>query len=95
MTQQYLAGELSLLLGELQAVTANQVSAADVARLRREAETRPLAGLTSVAFRALVLTDRLCWDSLRHGDTATFSRQAEVCAQLHEFGVCAGLLEAD
>jgi hypothetical protein len=95
MTQQYLAGELSLLLAELQAVTANQASAADVARLRHEAETRPLTGLTSVAVRALVLTDGLCWDSLRRADTATFSRQAEVSAQLHEFGVCAGLLEAD
>jgi hypothetical protein len=46
-----------------------------------------------VTVRALALTDGLCWDSLNRGDTAAFTRQAAVCAELHEFGVCAGLLE--
>ena len=93
MTQHYLVGELSLLLGQLQTVTTNEASAREVARLRYEAETTPPPGLPAVTVRALVLTDGLCWDSLAHAETATFSRQATLCAELHEFGVCAGLLD--
>jgi hypothetical protein len=95
MTQQYLAGELSLLLGRLQAAATNQRSLRDVARLRREAETEPLAALASVVVRALQLTDGLCWDSLELGETAAFFGQAAFCAELREFGVCAGLLDED
>jgi hypothetical protein len=95
MTQQYRAGELSLLLGQLQAVTTSQPSARQIARLRYEAETRPLTALPSVAVRALVLTDGLCWDSLTRGDTVVFSRQAALSADLYEFGVCARLLKED
>jgi len=95
MTQQYLAGELSLLLGELQALTANQTSVRDLGCLRREAETCPLPALRSVTVRALALTDGLCWESLDRADATTFTRQAAVCAALHEFGLCAGLLEDD
>jgi hypothetical protein len=43
--------------------------------------------------RALALTEGLCWDSLNRGDTAAFARQAAVCAELHDFGACAGLLK--
>jgi hypothetical protein len=46
-----------------------------------------------VAVDALALAEGLCWDSLTRGDTAAFCRQAAVCAELHEFGVCAGLLK--
>jgi hypothetical protein len=95
MTQQYLAGELSSLLGELQTVATNAASARDLARLRHEAETWPLPALPSVAVRALVLTDDLCWDSLTRADAASFARQAALGAELHEFGVCAGLLKDD
>ncbi|HEY3201664.1 MAG TPA: hypothetical protein VGK55_14085 [Actinomycetes bacterium] len=95
MTQQYLAGELSMLLARLQAVATNQTSVRDVARLRREAETGPLAGLASVVVRALQLTDGLCWDSLERGETAAFSGQAALGAELRDFGVCASLLEED
>lgn len=95
MTQQYIAGELSLLLGELQATVAGQVPARDVAALRHEAETTPLTALGWVAVRALELADALCQDSLRRGDVTTFAAQAEISADLHEFGVCAGLLEEE
>ena len=95
MTQQYLAGELSSLLGELQAVATSQASARDLARLRHEAETWSLAALPSVASRALAVTDTLCWDSLSLADASAFARQAAVGAELREFGVCAGLLEDD
>jgi hypothetical protein len=95
MTRHYLAGELSLLLGELQTVTPNQASAGEVARLRYEAETSPLTALPSVTVRALVLTDGLCWESLARADTATFDRQATVSAELHDWGVCAGMLDEE
>jgi hypothetical protein len=68
MTQQYLLGELSVILGELQVVATNEAAVRAVARLRREAETRPLAALASVAVRALELTDDWCCDSLVRED---------------------------
>ncbi len=95
MTQQYVAGELSLRLGQLQAVAPDQERAREVARLRYEAETVPRAALGSVVVRALGLADRLCWDSLGCGDALAFSRQAAICAELWEFGVCARLCAED
>jgi hypothetical protein len=93
MTQQYLAGELSVLLGQLQAVATSHAAVRDVAQLRREAETGPVTALPSLVVRALVLTDRLCWDSLEQGDTAAFTCQAAICAELRDFGICARLLQ--
>jgi hypothetical protein len=93
MTQQYIAGELSLLLGELQAAMTHQASVVEVAHLRQQAETEPRSALAVVAARALEVADWVCWDSLIRGDAAAFLRQAAVCAELWEFGVCAGLLE--
>jgi hypothetical protein len=92
MTQQYVAGELSLRLGQLDMVATDQERSGEVARLRHEVETTPLATLGSVAVRALGLADALCWDSLTRGDTTSFAHQAVICVELHEFGVCAGLL---
>lgn len=94
MTQQYIAGELSLRLGQLQAVATDQERARELARLRYEAETAP-PSLGSVAVRALGLADRVCWDSLGCGDALAFSRQAAICAELWEFGICARLFEED
>jgi hypothetical protein len=93
MTQQYLAGELSLLLAQLRAAATDDVSARDVDRLRREAETMPLGALVSVTVRAIARADAMCWDSVARGDTTAFSRQAAAAAAIHEFGVCARLLE--
>jgi hypothetical protein len=92
MTQHYLAGELSMLLARLQAAT-NQASVRDIAHLRHEVETGPLAVLTSVMARALELANDLCWDSLERGDAAAFTYRTAICADLWEFGVCASLLE--
>jgi hypothetical protein len=93
MTQQYLAGELSMLLARLQAAATTKATVRDVAQLRREAETGPVTALPSLVVRALALTDRLCWDSLQRGDTAAFTCQAAICVELCDFGVCARLLE--
>lgn len=93
MTQHYLAGELSLLLAQLRAATTSQATASQIDRLRRRAETLPLTALPFVTVSALGLTDDLCWESLAQGDAVAFSRQAAISAELHEFGVCAGLLD--
>jgi hypothetical protein len=93
MTRQYVAGELSVFLGHLQAAAPTEASARDAWSLRRAAETEPIPALGWVAVRALALAEGLCWDSLNRGDTAAFARQAAVCAELHVFGVCAGLLK--
>jgi hypothetical protein len=92
MTQQYLAGELSVLLERVQKVTTTEAAGRDASTLRQAAETEPVQALGWVTVRALALTDRLCWASLKRGDTAAFTRQAAAAAALREFGVCAGLL---
>ena len=92
MTQQYLAGELSVVLGHLQAAATTEASRRHAWSLRQVVETEPVTVLGSVTVAALVLTERLCWASLTRGDMAAFDRQAAVCAELHDFGVCAGLL---
>lgn len=58
MTQNYLAGEVSLLLAKLQAVARDPTRAREAARLRREAETRPIPLLPAVVVRALELGRR-------------------------------------
>ena len=93
MTRQYLAGELSVVLGHLQAAATTEASTRDAWSLRHAAETEPIPALRSVTVRALALAEGLCWDSLNRGDTSAFTRQAAVCAELHEFGVCACLLK--
>jgi hypothetical protein len=93
MTREYVAGELSVLLERLQAVTTTEAAKGDVCWLRHAAETEPIRVLDSITVRALALAEGLCWESLNRGDIAAFSRQAMVCAELHAFGVCAGLLE--
>jgi hypothetical protein len=93
--QQYLLGELSLILGELQAVATNEAVVRAAVRLRHEAETTPPGALAPVVERAVELTDRVCWDALNRGETAAFIREVAICAELWEFGVCAGLLQED
>ena len=88
MTQQYIAGESSLRLGELHAVTTDQERVREVGRLRYEAETVPPAKLGSVVVRALGVVDGLCWDSLGCGDAVPFGRQAAICADLWKFDIC-------
>lgn len=92
MTQQYLAGELSVHLAELQAATRNQAFACEIACLRQQAENAPITALAQVAQRALELSEVLCWDSLICGDAAAFSRQAAIGARVREFGICSCLL---
>ena len=64
MTQQYLAGELSVLLERVQAVATTEAAGRDAWLLRQAAETVPVHALGWVTVRALALTERCCWDSL-------------------------------
>ena len=93
VTQQYLVGEVSVRLAQLQAVVAEPRLARAVAQLRSEAETSPPSALYVVMIRALEMTDEICLDSLARGDMTAFSSQVASGAELLEFGVCAGLLE--
>ncbi|HUB42630.1 MAG TPA: hypothetical protein VMA72_27560 [Streptosporangiaceae bacterium] len=91
MTQQYLIGELSVRLEQLQAVAASDCTR-DVAGLRHEVETGPITCLAPAAAKAIELADSLCWRSLACGDISAFALQAEVSADLQLFGECARLL---
>jgi hypothetical protein len=93
MTQQYLTGELSLLLEQLEAVGRGEPGSVAVRDLRTEAEATAPSALAAVLMCALELTDSLCWKSVTRGDAAAFDRQAATATQLREFGVCARLLE--
>ena len=57
MTQQYLAGELSVLLERVQAVTTTDAARCQACSLRHEAETEPVRALRWVTVRALALTE--------------------------------------
>jgi hypothetical protein len=89
MTQEYLIGEVSVRLEQLQAATAKSQVA--VARLRREVETKPVTSLATTVTRALALADGMCWDSLSRGDVDEFDQQARISADLRLFGLCARL----
>lgn len=90
MTNQYLIGELSVRLEQLQSVAVGG-EVRDVTRLRYEVENGGTGCLGLAAARAIELADVLCWRSLARGDMAAFSSQAGVSADLRLFGVCARL----
>jgi hypothetical protein len=91
MTQEYLIGEVSVRLERLQEC-AGPGATRTLARLRQRVETEPLTLLAGKVPYALALADAACWTSLLAGDTAAFTRQAKLSAELREFGVCAHLL---
>lgn len=95
MTQQYIAGELSVLLARTQAVATDPAALDAAIGLRHAAETVPVSALTFVVVRALGLLDGLCWESLERGDSIAFVHQAALGAELQQFGTCAGLLPED
>lgn len=91
MTQQYLVGELSVRLEQLQ-VTATRGAARDMTRLRWQVESGSPDGLAVAARRALALADESCWGSLSCGDVPAFATQASAAAELRQFAICARLL---
>ncbi|HEX8977606.1 MAG TPA: hypothetical protein VF781_13940 [Solirubrobacteraceae bacterium] len=91
MTQQYLIGQFSALLGELQPTGGEGLTVA-VHQLRREVERSPLPMLPQLAQAAMSLTDMVCWAALEDGNPDGFCRCAETASTLREFAGCAGLL---
>ena len=91
MTQQYIVGQLSSLLSELESVRGEWRG--DVRELRRDVESSPLTRLPELARRALNLIDMICWADLEDGDTRGLTRHARTALALHEFADSARLLQ--
>jgi hypothetical protein len=91
MTQQYIVGQLSSLLSELESVRGEWRG--DVRELRRDVESSPLTRLPELARRALNLIDMICWADLEDGDARGFNRHARTALALHEFADSARLLQ--
>jgi len=92
MTQQYVVGQFSVLLGELEEAAAEQRSS--VHSLRREVELSPLTRLPELADEVMELADAICWSALQRGDVKRFSSCARSAAELGEFVDSAGLSHA-
>jgi hypothetical protein len=90
MTQQYMVGEFSSLLAELQPVPGEWQAAVD--ELRRAVERSALSGLPRLASEAMELTDMICWAALERGDVSAFCRSATTAVTLRDFTANAGLL---
>lgn len=90
MTQHYIVGQFSMLLGELESASAQEAVA--VGRLRRHVETSRPSDLRLLARRAAELIDIMCWAALERGDGRGFAHCADVAAGLWEFRRTAGLI---
>jgi hypothetical protein len=90
MTQQYIIGEFSALLGDL--LVPHAVLDSALRDLRLQVEVSHLSGLHVLARRAINLTDAICWVTLEQGDLRIFCRDVEAAVALREFVICANLL---
>jgi hypothetical protein len=90
MTQQYLVGQFSALLGDLERTAAVWQPA--VHDLRLEVESSPVAMLPEFADKATELVDTICWAALDQGDVTRFGSCAKAAAALGEFIYSAGFL---
>jgi hypothetical protein len=91
MTQQYLIGQFSLLLEDMQPSPGDRFVRA-VDDLRGEVERSPVQMLPKLAREAMVLSDMMCWGALERGDAIGFCRYAKAAVALGEFTDAAGLL---
>jgi hypothetical protein len=90
VTQQYLIGQLSALLEELQPPSGEKLAEA-VHDLRREVECCAVQMLPRLAREAIDLGDVICWAALERGDRDGFARYAKAAAALGDFTDSAGL----
>ncbi len=91
MTQYYVVGELSALIGELCPNDGSELATA-VRDLRRRVECAPACGLTRLAAEALEVADAACWALLERGDVDAFAREVAEASLIREFATCAALL---
>ena len=94
MTRQYLSGELSLRLGQLEQVAGGSERSRAAARLRVEAEQLSSGSLVCLLTRGLLLGDEICMAALEEGNWPLFLLRLEACSELWEFGVCSRLIDA-
>ena len=90
VTQQYIVGQFSVLLEDVEAPAGEWLEA--VRELRREVESCPWSMLPQLARKAMGLTDLICWSALEQGDVGSFCGCARSAAALGEFIDSAGLL---
>jgi hypothetical protein len=90
VTQQYIVGQFSVLLSELEVAAGGRVGV--VRDLRWEVEHLPVGMLAGLARRSLDVTDGLCWSALEQGDVAGFRACSWVAVALAAFAKNAGLL---
>jgi hypothetical protein len=93
VTRQYLSGELSVRLGDLESVVGGAEQRRLAAQLRRDAERVPTGCLGSLVWRGLRLGEEACQLALEEGDWREFLQRMAVCTSLWEFGVCSGLID--
>jgi hypothetical protein len=83
VTQQYIVGQFSVLLEDLQPPPGEWLTA--VRKLRSEVECCPLSMLPRLAQEAIGLADLICWSALEQGDVNGFCRYARSAGALGEF----------
>ncbi len=91
MTQRYVIGELSALIGDLSRPDCSDF-AVTLRDLRHRVESAAPWELAPLAVEALVVADAACWVLLERGEVSAFVREAADAAVLREFAVCAALL---
>ena len=91
MTQQYLIGQFSVLLEDLQPFPGDWLAAA-VHDLREEVEHSSVPMLPTLACEAMALSDRICWGALERLDASGFCRYVKAAVALGEFTDAAGLV---
>jgi hypothetical protein len=91
MTREYIVGELSALLAELEPAPTTPLNDA-VRNLRHEVEFSPLPTLPRLTQEALDLTDSICRAALEQGDANRFCRYVGTAIPLRDFAVGASLL---
>ena len=91
MTQQYLIGQFSVLLEDMEPAHGDRFAPA-VRDLRGEVESSSVQMLPQLAREAMVLSDMICWGALERGDAIGFCRYAKAAVALGEFADAAGLL---
>ena len=90
MTQQYIVGEFSSLLGDLQRAPGQRLDA--VHDLRREVELSPPSMLPPLARNAIRRIQLMCSAALKRGDVDGFCHYLTGAVALREFTANAYLL---
>lgn len=92
MTQQYIVGQFSILLEELQ--SSSDPWPKLVGKLRQEVESSPPSALPGLAAETIDLAETICWSALEQGEVSLFYRCAKTAAALAIF-IDAAHLDSD